>query len=298
MEQAAQTLTPVTLELGGKDPFIVCEDAKLEYTVQMALRGAFLNCGQNCLSAERFYVYEKIYDQFVASVLEHMKHLSQGPDSSDNGAINLPSQITKYMDLIEDAVKKGAKVLKGGKINPQYEGHFFEPTVLVGVNHSMRIMQEEIFGPFMCIMRVKNDQELLKIVNECSYGLSASIFSMDQERAIQIGRAIESGSTVINDWGVPMMINSMPFGGVKISGFGKFSGQEGLRDFCYQKVYVANLIPWLIFPPPEVIVNHPVPKRAHMLVQDFLYVFYGRGLLSKVRAGIGMVKRIITKDYY
>eukprot|EP01118_Nematostelium_gracile_P013136 TRINITY_DN4925_c0_g1_i1.p1 TRINITY_DN4925_c0_g1~~TRINITY_DN4925_c0_g1_i1.p1 ORF type:complete len:601 (-),score=155.98 TRINITY_DN4925_c0_g1_i1:44-1795(-) len=298
MEHASKTLTPVTLELGGKDPFIVLDDAPLDYTVQMAMRGAFLNCGQNCLSAERFYVYEKVHDAFLEKVLHSLKNIQQGPDSADNGAVNLPLQFEKYAALIKDAVDKGATLVSGGKQNPKFDGHFWEPTVLINVDHSMKIAQEEIFGPIMSIIKIKDDAHLLSLVNKSDYGLSCSIFSKDQERALRIGRTIESGSTVINDWGIPMMIQSMPFGGVKISGFGKFNGPEGLRDFCYQKVYVDNLIPWLIMPPPDVIVNHPVPKRSHLLVSDFCNFFYGRGIAFKIISLFNFIKRILTKDYF
>src|SRR5690242_19066216 len=132
----------------------------------MALRGAYLNCGQNCLSAERFYVYEGIYDEFIKRILARMPTVSQGPDSADNGAINLPAQVggvvivaqkhqlAKYQEFTDDAVKKGARILVGGKPNSKYSGHYFEPTVLVDVNHSMKIMQEETFGPIMTVMKV------------------------------------------------------------------------------------------------------------------------------------------------
>lgn len=163
-----------------------------------------------------------------------MPSITQGPTSPDVGAINLPSQLTKYAEYIADATAKGAKVLSGGKVNSQHKGQFFEPTVLINVNHSMKTMQEETFGPVMSVMRVSSDEEVIRLMNECSYGLSCSIFSKNYKRAHKIAEQVRAGSVIINDWGLAMLIQDLPIGGVAISGFGKFQGPEGLRDFCFQ----------------------------------------------------------------
>jgi len=288
-------LTPVTLELGGKDPFIVCEDADFEYVTKMALRGAFLNCGQNCVSAERFYVFEPLYDRFVARILETMPKLKQGPNAPDVGAINMPLQLKKYQELIDDAVAKGAKVLSGGKVNANHKGHFFEPTVIVNVNHSMRIMREEMFGPVMAIMKVKSDEEVVRLANDCDYGLSCSVFSRNYARGHKLAKQIEAGCTVINDWGLSMMIQSLPFGGVKLSGFGKFNGPEGIRDFTFQKSYVTDRFGFAL-PPPDPLF-YPSSPKVHKLVEHFVEIMYARGVMSKVRGTFQLLKKIVSKDF-
>jgi len=296
MSAAAKTLTPITLELGGKDPFIVCEDANLEYVTNMALRGAFMNCGQNCLSAERFYIFDGIYDRFMDRVLKILPTIRQGPHEPDMGAINLPSQLDKYKELIQDAILKGAKLLTGGKVNVNFKnGHFFEPTVLVNVNHSMRIMREEIFGPVMCVIRVQTDEEVVRLANDCDYGLSCSIFSSNYKRAHRIAEQIVTGSTIINDWGVSMLIQSMPFGGVKLSGFGKFNGPEGIRDFTFQKNCVTDRFGFIL-PPPSVLM-YPTSSKVHTLVVDFITILYGRGLLGKVRAIGSLFWKLLRRDF-
>ena len=158
MKAAAETLTPVVLELGGKDPFIVLEDANLTQCVPMALRGAFQSCGQNCAGAERFYVHEKIHDKFVSEVMKAASKLRQGWALSpgvDCGAMCMPNQADYVQSLVDDAVAKGATALCGGKVNPdKTAGQFYPPTVLTGVTHDMRIMREEVFGPVLAVVRV------------------------------------------------------------------------------------------------------------------------------------------------
>jgi acyl-CoA reductase-like NAD-dependent aldehyde dehydrogenase len=294
MEAASATITPVTLELGGKDPFIICEDADLEYTTNMALRGAFLNCGQNCLSAERFYVYEKVYDQFIKKVLEITPQIIQGPKKEvDVGAINLPAQIQRYKEVINEAVSKGAKVLFGGNVNSSLEGHFFLPTVIVNVDHSMRIMREENFGPIMAIMKVRDDEEAIRLANDCNYALGCSIFSSNYDRAHKMAARIQAGMTAINDWGLSMGVQSLPCGGIKISGFGKFNGPEGLRDFCYQKSLVTDRFGFIV-PPPSALF-FPSPSTVHFFVQDFIYILHGRTIGDKFRGILNLLKKFIFK---
>lgn len=296
MEVASKTLTPVTLELGGKDPFIVCEDADIEYTVGIGMRGAFFNCGQNCMSAERFYVFEGIYEKFLAKVKEITLAMKQGPDASDIGAINMPYQVARYEEYLNDAVSKGAKILMGGKVNTTHKGHFFEPTILVDVNHSMKIMKEEMFGPVMCVMKVKSDEEVIQLANDAEYGLSSSIFSANYKRAHAIAEQLESGGTVINDWGLAFMCADLPFGGVKVSGFGKFNGPEGLKDFCTQRTCVTDKF-GIVVPPPKAVLNYPTSARAHKLVEDAITMMYVVSPLKKISALLSLGKKVITKDF-
>jgi len=295
METASQTLTPVTLELGGKDPLIICEDAPLDHAINMSIWGSFFNCGQNCVSVERCYVFDAVYDKFIEEAVKRAKGMRQGADGAsrcDIGAVNLPSQLQKYQDMLDDALKKGAKILLGGSINKGLNGHFFQPTIIVNVNHSMKIVQEELFGPVLCVIRVSSDEELLRLVNDCQYGLSCSIFTKNRKRGLRLARNIQSGMSVVNDWGLGSLIQSLPFGGVKLSGFGRFNGPEGLRDFCYQKTHVTDRFPFIVTPPKPLV--YPVSQNAHLLVDEFIKIYYGRSLLQKVQAAFALVKRIVT----
>jgi len=164
MEGAAPYLKPVILELGGKDPLVIMEDADVNAILPMALKGAFFNCGQNCCGAERFYVYEGVYDKFVKEVVERVSQFRQGPPLGkhmvDCGAMVMPLQLDIIQELVDDAVSKGARVLVGGKRNPDYpHGNFYLPTVLVDVNNDMRIAQEEVFGPVMTVIKVRREEE-------------------------------------------------------------------------------------------------------------------------------------------
>lgn len=236
MARAARTLKPITLELGGKDPMIVLRDASLERAANGAVWGALANSGQICMSVERVYVEEAIADAFIHKVVEKVQRLRQGIDvdfNVDVGAMTMPRQLAIVEEHVADAVAKGAKILVGGKRNPNLPGLFFEPTVLVDVDHSMKIMTEETFGPVIPIMRVKNDQEALRLANESRYGLNASVWTRDKEKAKTIARRLESGSVCINDCLVNYMTTEVPFGGVKESGIGARHGEGGIQKYCF-----------------------------------------------------------------
>ncbi|HEX4949503.1 MAG TPA: aldehyde dehydrogenase family protein, partial [Blastocatellia bacterium] len=187
-ERAAKRLIPVSLELGGKDPMIVCRDADVERAANAAVWGAFTNSGQVCISVERVYVDEAIADDFTKRVVEKTKQLRQGVDETnseqrvDVGAMTFPRQIETVEDHVNDAKAHGANILTGGKRNPNLPGRFYEPTVLTNVDHSMKIMTEETFGPVLPIMRVKNEDEALRLANDSIYGLNASVWTKDKAK--------------------------------------------------------------------------------------------------------------------
>merc|ERR1712216_390184 len=205
MEAASKTLTPVILELGGKDPFIVCDDADPKALAQLVVRGAYQNMGQNCAGPERFIVYDKVYDSFCEEVASIVKNMKQGPplssDSIDCGACVHPPSVENYQRLVDDAKKMGAKVLTGGTRNKEYDGQFFLPTVLADVTEDMLIAQEETFGPIPSIFRVKgnSDDEAVRIANNCSFALSSCAHSADDKRAAAICARLEAGMTSVND---------------------------------------------------------------------------------------------------
>ncbi|MFO0763117.1 MAG: aldehyde dehydrogenase family protein, partial [Byssovorax sp.] len=187
--ESAKSLTPVILELGGKDPMIVCDDAVLEEAVHAAMGGTFIAAGQNCLSSERIIVMESIYDAFVTRVTELGRSLRQGPPAEgvvDVGAIVSPHQVKVIEELVNDAVEKGARVLAGGARAHEDKGSYFAPTVLTDVTSNMRIMHEETFGPVMVICKVKDEEAAISLANDTVYGLNSSVFSRDSARAKRI----------------------------------------------------------------------------------------------------------------
>jgi len=228
----AEKLKPLILELGGKDPIIVLEDANLERAAGAAVWGGFSNCGQTCISAERIYVVESIADQFIELVKSKTSDLKTGPDKTngDVGALINNRQHEKVMGHIKEAVANGADVLYGGDDLSDLGGYFIAPTVLEVTNHESEIMTRETFGPEIAIMRVKDEDEAIEKANSSSYGLSAAVFSK-KKRGQKVARRINAGSVCVNDIMTNYLVADLPFGGVGISGIGRVHGPEGLHGF-------------------------------------------------------------------
>jgi succinate-semialdehyde dehydrogenase/glutarate-semialdehyde dehydrogenase len=240
-ESCARQLIPCTLELGGKDPMIVCGDADLERSAAGAVYGAFANAGQVCVSTERVYVVDEVADEFTRRVLEHTAALRQGPEGeSDVGAIIDPAQLDVIEEHLADARRRGAKVLTGGRRNPSWPGLYFEPTVLSDVTHEMRIMREETFGPVLPIMRVRDEAEALRLANDTHFGLNASVWTRDKRRGTELAKSIHSGSAVVNDCMLTYAIPESPFGGRGESGIGQVNGEAGLKSYCFAQSIVID----------------------------------------------------------
>jgi acyl-CoA reductase-like NAD-dependent aldehyde dehydrogenase len=240
MERAARRLTPISLELGGKDPMIVLEDADVELAAHAAVWGAMFNAGQTCVSVERVYVLESVYDAFVDAVVRDVENLKMGAgEGYDFGAQIDDSQVAVTERHVADAIARGAKVLTGGE-RPAGPGSFYAATVLVDVDHSMACMTEETFGPTLPIMKVATVAEAVRLANDSPYGLSASVFSRDIERAEDVAVELDCGAVNINDVISNLMCTTAPMGGWKTSGIGaRFGGADGLRKFCRQEAVVA-----------------------------------------------------------
>ncbi|MEA2156874.1 MAG: hypothetical protein QOE11_3014 [Solirubrobacteraceae bacterium] len=238
MERAAQTLTPVALELGGKDPMIVLSDADLERAANLAVYYSMLNAGQTCISIERVYVEEPVYDAFVQKVVEKVGALRQGestgPGTAEVGAMTFPRQLEIVEEHVRDALAKGARALTGGRRAPG-KGMFYEPTVLVDVDHSMKAMTEETFGPTLPIMKVADADEAVALANDSPYGLGGAVFSRDRERGEQIARRLQAGAVCVNDALLNYVAVELPMGGWKASGLGTRHGAAGIRKFTKQQ---------------------------------------------------------------
>ena len=227
-ELCGRNLKPALLELGGKAPLVILDDADIDAAVNAAAFGAFANMGQICMSTERIIVAEKIADEFVAKLAAKASKL---PAGDPKGHVVLGSLISlesakKMDDLIVDAVSKGAKLVAGGK----REGSVVEATLLDNVTSDMRMYQEESFGPVKPIIRVKDEEEAIRVANDTEYGLSGAVFSRDIRRALAVAARIESGICHING---PTVFDEpqMPFGGVKGSGYGRFGGKAAITEF-------------------------------------------------------------------
>src|SRR4051812_33716244 len=197
MKTAADTLTPVSLELGGKDPLIVLADADVDRAANTALYYGMFNGGQTCISIERVYVEEPVYDEFVAKVTEKAKALRQGSGPSgsiDVGSMTFPPQVDIVEKHVEDAKAKGARVLVGGERGTHDGGYWYEPTILVDVDHTMLAMTEETFGPTLPIMKVRDEEEAIRMANDSPYGLGASVFGKDTKHAEAVARRAEAGA--------------------------------------------------------------------------------------------------------
>ena len=240
-EACAKRLIPCALELGGKDAMIVCADADLELAAGGAVAGSLFNAGQYCCGTERIYVVDAVADKFIDMVVERVRSLRVGnTGESDIGAINWTNQMDIIERHVKDAVDKGATVLTGGRRCPNVEGLYYEPTVLTNVDHSMQVMTEETFGPIIPIVRVRDDEEALKLANDCQYGLSGNVWTKDEVKGVNLASRIETGSVCVNDMAMAYGIMEAPFGGRKLSGLGQVHGDEGLRAYTFAQSIVVD----------------------------------------------------------
>jgi acyl-CoA reductase-like NAD-dependent aldehyde dehydrogenase len=234
MKRAADTLTPVSLELGGKDPLIVLRDADLERAANATAIGGLLNSGQACTSIERVYVEEPVYDEFVSKLVEQVRELRQGFDGrsygAEIGAMATPAQVDIVSDHVEDARQRGARVLTGGK-RKEGPGTWYEPTVIADVDHSMKVMTDETFGPVVPIMKVSDADEAVRLANDTRYGLSASVFAATSDAGEAVARRIEAGAVNVNDVLTNFFALGLPMGGWKESGIGFRHGSYGIKKY-------------------------------------------------------------------
>jgi acyl-CoA reductase-like NAD-dependent aldehyde dehydrogenase len=234
--EAAETMKPVILELGGKDAMIVLEDANLKTAAKAAVTFGVINAGQTCVGVERVYVVDEVYDEFLAEVDRAMSGLSVATgDKGDIGPLIAPEQIKTIEDHISDALGKGAAVRRGGNRVDTDHGVYYEPTLVVDVDHSMDLMQDETFGPVVPIMRVADEAEALHRANDSRYGLHGSVWTKNKRRGEWVASRMRTGTVAINDHLVNFFYPSITLGGVGDSGISGLMGDEGIKAFCIHK---------------------------------------------------------------
>jgi succinate-semialdehyde dehydrogenase/glutarate-semialdehyde dehydrogenase len=242
MQSAAKDLKHVTLELGGSDPMIVCDDADIERAVSAASVGRFFNCGQACLAVKRLYLFDKIADVFMEKLVEKAQKITVGNGLKSGvlmGPLHTKEQRQEVEEQVEDAVKRGAKVIFGAqrpKGDEYDKGFYLQPTLVADVDPASRMIQEEVFGPALPIMRVKNLDHAIEQANGSIFGLGSSIWTRDINRAMYGAENIEAGYTWVNS--AQIIYDELPFGGVKQSGLGKEHGDEAIEHYTDSKSVV------------------------------------------------------------
>ena len=272
--KCGEMLIPYSLELGGKDAMIACSDANVKDAASGAVVGSCMNAGQYCCGTERIYVMDNIYNEFVDEVVSITESLIQSNDcKGDVGPTFWDKQIDIIEDHIKDAVDKGAKILVGGRRNPNFDGLYFEPTVLVEVTHEMKIMKDETFGPIISIMKVQSEDEALMLANQSHYGLNGNVWTKDLVKGKELAKSIETGACSVNDMAMSYGVNEVPFGGVKESGLGVVNGEQGLLAY-------AHAMPIIIGK--KSASAYPYTDKSLEQLKGALKIFWGNRLVRKI----------------
>jgi acyl-CoA reductase-like NAD-dependent aldehyde dehydrogenase len=292
---AAERLLPVVLELGGKDPMLVLDDADVDMASSAAVWGAFVNAGQACLSVERCYVHRSLYSRFIEACAGKARKLRVGDgmeSGTDVGPMIHERQLRIVEAHVEDAKARGARVLAGGSRLRELGANFYAPTVLADVTHEMRIMREETFGPVLPVMAFDSDDKAVRLANDSEYGLAASVWTRDPARGERLARRIDAGTVMVNDVISCFGISEAPHGGVKASGVGRTHGRFGLEEMVRVKYLDTDRIPGI-----KKVWWYGYGKSFMRQMEGFLDLQFSRGLVSRLRgafraAGVVTRKRL------
>ncbi len=286
MQRAAKNLTSVVLELGGKDPAIVCEDADLDRAASGIVWGSFVNAGQSCGAVERVYVLKKIAKEFTEKVVEKTQALRVGDpllESTDMGPMTTSGQRHIVEEQVKDAVDKGARLLHGGK-RPKARGFWYPPTVLADVNHSMRVMTEETFGPILPIQVVETLDEAIELANDSEYGLTASAWTRSRKLAARLAQELQAGTVTFNDHLFSFGEPTATWGGIKKSGIGRSHSVFGLMELVNVKHVAldfgkANAMPWW----------YPYDEAFHEFTRRAFGALYSSDPKTKMQDTLGLM---------
>ncbi|KZV89342.1 ALDH-like protein [Exidia glandulosa HHB12029] len=305
-EAACRNLTPVTLELGGKDPAVIMPGTPLERYISIWMRGIFQGSGQNCIGIERLVVHTSQHDQLVNLLAERAQRLRLGSvlapvlgeDDEDDGTVRYrpiidcgsmisADRFSELEQIIRDAVEDGADLVTGGeRWRHAYleQGSYFQPTVLANVQQGMEIAQQELFAPVALVMPYETVDEAVEIANGTRYGLGASVYGPDQDAALGVARRLECGMVSVNDFGVTYVNQDLPFGGTKASGYGRFGGPEGLRGLTCPKAVVVDTFPRIIQTSIPRVVDYPIRSllQSWEFLSGLMGFIYGLGWKERV----------------
>ena len=291
-QTAAPRFLPLVLELGGKDPTIVLDDADLDTSSSGVVWGAFMNAGQTCLSIERCYVHLSVYERFVEACVSKARRLRVGnglDPETEVGPMIHERQLQIVEAHVQDALAKGAKLLCGGTRLPELGPNFYAPTVLTGVSHSMRIMNEETFGPVLPIMAFDTEDEAIRLANDSIYGLAASVWTSNRTHGEVIARRLRAGTVMVNDSISAFAISEAPHGGPMDSGIGRTHGRLGMEEMVRVKYVDSDRLPAM-----KKLWWYGYGPAFSAQMEGFLDFLFARGLVTRLRGGLrslGAVKR-------
>jgi len=296
MKKAAETLTPLVLELGGNDPMIVLEDADLERAAGGAVWAGMSNSGQSCGGVERLYVHERVYDRFLEILKTKVEALRVGPDRDfdvDMGCMTTQRQIDTVELHVEDALGRGAVLFAKSQVPRNERLHNFLPAVvLTNVNHEMLLMKEETFGPVVGVMKFRTDDEAVALANDSPLGLTASVWSKDRRRAAALAARLQAGVVSINDHLMSHGLAETPWGGFKESGIGWTHGRLGFDEMTHAQVVVRDILPFVR----KDIWWPPYSRKLYDGIRGILEAQYGKNLRRRLR-GLGTLVKIFPRIF-
>ncbi len=290
MAKAAERLIPVSLELGGNDAMIVCKDANVHRAVGGALWGGLSNCGQSCAGVERIFVEEEVYDRFITLLKDRLSRLTQGVNTGLNGEIGsltTEQQLRKIQELYQDALAKGAISYPDPQtVAARTKGFFNPPVLLEKVDDSMRVMQEEIFGPILAVQKVQDVEEAIMRANHSSLGLTASVWTKDRRKGKAIASRLEVGAVTLNDHLMSHGLAETPWGGFKESGIGRTHGFLGLEEMMQPRVVVDDILPGV----QKNMWWYPHTIEVYEGLRGAIHFLYSKQLLKKIEGGVKLLK--------
>ena len=283
-QAAGERLLPVVLELGGKDPMLVLDDADVALASSAAVWGAFVNAGQTCLSVERCYVHRSLYESFVAACADKARRLRVGnglDPETEVGPLIHQRQLCIVEEHVADAVARGANVLAGGARLPELGLNFYAPTLLAGVHHGMRLMREETFGPVLPVMAFDSDDEAVRLANDSEFGLAASIWTRHPARGEALAARLDAGTVMVNDVATCFGISEAPHGGIKASGLGRTHGRMGLEEMARLKYVDSDRLPGM-----RKVWWYGYGANFARQMEGFVDSLFARGLLARLRGSL------------
>jgi len=290
---AAACLLPVVLELGGKDPMLVLDDADVDVASSGAVWGAFVNAGQACLSVERCYVHRTLYDAFLEACVRKTMLLRMGNGlnpQTDIGPLIRERQLRNVEAQVEDARLQGARVLIGGARRPEFGSNFYAPTVLAEVTHAMQIMREETFGPVLPVMAFDNDDQAIRLANDSDFGLAASVWTRNRARGMSLARRIQAGTVMVNDTVACFGISEAPHGGIKASGLGRTHGIFGLEEMVRLKYVDSDRLPEI-----KKVWWYEYGEGFTRQMEGFIDLMFAPGLHQKLRGALRATGAFLRK---